>query len=201
MWFDSIGYSRRLLWGLAFLGAVCSMSCTQDPKENARAGVAAAPVDAAQALYRVDAEPVVQGEIERVAIRAMMPAQRVALDEPAKVELSIQIAPGYHIYEDVPEESAFTPLRIECRPACGGAQEFVEPQLPNPTEVSGGSPVYRGSLAVSIPARICAGEGDQFVITILVQYQACNDLACFPPEKVELNLPVNIRLNEARRHP
>ncbi|PHQ35116.1 protein-disulfide reductase DsbD domain-containing protein [Rhodopirellula bahusiensis] len=131
----------------------------------------------------------VQSESGEVTVSASFPRQDVVSNEVVSVLVETKIAPGFHIYGDLPSPGPFTPFSIE-----GSTDDqslTIGPaSIPETSDTADGKPIHRDSLSASLPIRFSELQAANYRVTIKVQFQACNDLVCLPPESCTIELPI-----------
>ncbi|MGY6277766.1 protein-disulfide reductase DsbD [Methylomonas sp. MgM2] len=104
------------------------------------------------------------------------------------LELSWQVAEGYHLYRDK--------IKIESKTESIQLEQFeLPPGLLEQDPIFGESVVYRGNPKVSLPL---INHDNQARIKLFVKYQGCADIGvCYPPQKVlmDVDLPETAMLN------
>ncbi len=108
-----------------------------------------------------------------------------------RLNLGVQIAGGLHIYgRPVPE--GYTPLSVEIDPLEtleAGLLELPEPRLFRIEGLAESFHIHEGTLRGALPFTLLKNLGD-VTLSLRVRYQACSDVACFPPREVSLQLPL-----------
>lgn len=108
-----------------------------------------------------------------------------------RLNFSIQIGDGLHIYgQPVPE--GYTPLSVEIDPLEtleSGPLELPEPSPFRIEELDEDYLIYGGTIRGALPFALLKNLGDTTIV-LRVRYQACSDIACFPPQEVSLQLPL-----------
>ncbi|QEG38922.1 disulfide bond corrector protein DsbC [Roseimaritima ulvae] len=126
-----------------------------------------------------------------VTVTAALPDQALDTAKEVKVPIEITIEPGFFIYGLVESRSPFTPLSVNV--LADDKAVNVEPiQIPKAELIEDGKPVYRNSIAVPLSIRFADPKPSTVTLTITVQFQACNDLACLPPADIIAELEVLI---------
>ena len=104
------------------------------------------------------------------------------------VELSWQVAEGYHLYRDK--------IKIESKSELITLGQFeLPPGVLEQDPIFGESVVYRGEPTVSVPL---INNENRAQLKLFVKYQGCADIGvCYPPQKVvmDVNLPEAATLN------
>lgn len=127
-----------------------------------------------------------------VNFEASLSEQTVAKGGRIEAVVEIRIRRGSYVYGDILSQSPFTPLSIQ---ATSESSSWLvhEPILPGTDEIEDGKPVYRDSLLARVPLSLASPEDGTFSLTIQLEFQVCNDLACLPPEQVVMQLPLLVR--------
>jgi len=138
------------------------------------------------------AEPeVVTNASGDVTLSVSLPKQFVGANETVSVLVETKIAPSFHLYDELSSPGPFTPFSIEASTA-DGALVIGPVLIPEATATADGKPVHRDLLVSRVPLRIPELRAAKFGITIVVQFQACNDLVCLPAEKCVIELPIEV---------
>lgn len=127
-----------------------------------------------------------------VSFEASLIERTVDPTKSIEAVVKVNIKRGSYVYGDVPSSAPFTPLAIR-----GATEETAvsvgDITLPITTAIEGGKPVYRDSFSARIPMHLTSSEDGTFTLCIKIEFQACNDLACFPPEEVVMQLPLLVK--------
>ncbi len=125
------------------------------------------------------------------------PLVHLAAGGKATTELTFQVKPGFHINSSKPNSSLLLPTVIKLSPPTdigvgslnyppGREQSF--PFAPGET-----LSVYTGDFTVS--ARVAAAKAmppGRFRVHGFLEYQACDDRACYPPNKLPISFDVRV---------
>ena len=112
-----------------------------------------------------------------------------------EVPIKFWVADGYHINSNKPTEEYMIPTRIEWQPS---AFKHVSDDFPPPDQrefkfTSGKKlSVYEGARTLKARFTAPAGSTGKQTIEGAFRYQACDNAACYPPNKVEIKLNVNV---------
>lgn len=130
-----------------------------------------------------------QSESGEVTLSASFPERDIAVSETVSVLVETKISPGFHLYGALPSQGPFTPFSIE-----GSTDDqslTIGPaSIPEASDTADGKPIHRDSLSASLPVRFSELQAANYRVTIKVQFQACNDLVCLPPETCTIELPI-----------
>ena len=109
--------------------------------------------------------------------------------------VDIAIDAGLHVYGQ-PIPDGFIPLTVEVMPGEGlivDAPEFPPPTLHRLEGLDEEFYIYEGKLAVTLPLTFIH-DADDAMVQIAIRYQACSDeLGCFMPQTVTLQVPVQVQ--------
>lgn len=131
----------------------------------------------------------VQSESGEVTSSASLPEREVAVNEPVSIVVETKISPGFHLYGDLPSPGPFTPFSIEGS-TDDQSMTIGSPSVPEASGTADGKPIHRDSLSASLPIQFSQLQAANYRVTIKVQFQACNDLVCLPPETITIELPI-----------
>lgn len=113
-----------------------------------------------------------------------------------EVEIKFFVADGYHINSNKPTEEYMIPTRIEWQPS---ALKHVADAFPPPEMVAfefnkdKKLSVYEGRRSVKAKFTVpSSGVSGKVELAGTFKYQACDQHACYPPNKVELKIPIKI---------
>lgn len=123
-------------------------------------------------------------------------ANSVSSGHKLGVEVSLEIAPGWHVYgSPLPEGETLTPTSIKFDSDLLARQTI---NLPKPTPLhfellNQTYPVYTGSVRavgdIILKQKIKPGD---YSIPGTLNFQRCNDSMCEPPQSVHFELPIKI---------
>lgn len=133
-----------------------------------------------------------QGE-EIVKLTAPIPPAEVQKGQRFTVELAIEINPSWHINSNKPNDEFLIPTVVSAK---GKGIKLVRVKYPKPHEIKlsfSESPVsvFEGETKIGLifEVRENAASGKQMVEVVL-DYQACNDVTCLPPNSVSAKFDV-----------
>jgi peroxiredoxin len=151
-----------------------------------------------------DATPsfAVSQRVERpgVSITAGLDSATYHPYEQHVLTVRLELAPGVHVYA-APVPEGYTALEIsvapqeglEVRPADLPASQLLEVEAPDDLFSLGSEPeqfqVYEGTVTATLPFDVVPFE-DALTLAVRVRYQACTDTLCYPPDTVDLELPL-----------
>ena len=176
-------FALAILW---FLIASSTTGCGSRPLEASARG------QETEAIVSVQFDSETAQSVDGILTVAATATEQVVRSGAAvQVDVTVQIRPGFHIYGDVDEDGPFTALAIES--AVDDERVTVSPAtLPLATATMDGRPIYRDSIKMTVKLTPPNGFLGSFVLLTRLQFQACNDLACFPPDTIQVDLPVQI---------
>ena len=134
------------------------------------------------------------------ANRAIKPGDKVS------VQLTAQIAPGWHLYSITQGAGGPIPTRLtlpEGQPfKLAGSISGPRPRVEMDPNFNINTETYEGSATFSVPVTVAADApaGAQ-TVQINARFQACNDSTCLPPRTVKLTAPVEIAAGVAPATP
>jgi hypothetical protein len=132
-----------------------------------------------------------QTETEDIRVTAWLGTASYHPYQKLKLNLGIQVAEGLHVYGwPIPE--GYTPLEVEIDPLETLEAGPLELPEPRPFRVEGLDEeffVYEGSVRGARTLLLTKNLGE-VTLGVKVHYQACSDVACFPPGEVSLQLPL-----------
>jgi hypothetical protein len=117
--------------------------------------------------------------------------------KPFEVQIKFFVADGYHINSNKPTEEYMIPTQVDWEPS---SIKHLSDVFPKPDSVE--FPFTHGKkLSVyqrvqvikakfSVPA---SGVTGKINVDGTFRYQACDNAACYPPNKVEFRIPVTVR--------
>jgi hypothetical protein len=131
-------------------------------------------------------------------VLTITPPDRVVAKRGGTVDLklSASLNAGFHVNSNKPSEDYLIPLKLTWAP---GPLEVISVQYPKPQmEKYSFSPtplsVLTGSFVVETkfktPDGAAAGPA---ALTGKMQYQACNDKACFPPKMIPVKVAIEVQ--------
>jgi len=134
------------------------------------------------------------------ACRAQGEHVRLLASAPATVkdgtsftlELTLRIAPGFHIQSNEPAQNYIATGVKVTGPA---GLEFGRPKFPPATmEQAAGEtiPVFGGDANVTVPVTVRKGVSGRQALRAAVSYQACDEGSCYPPSEVFSDVSVTV---------
>ncbi len=135
-----------------------------------------------------------QGTKSVVKVRMALVTDAVHAGTTARAVAITQIAPGFHIYDHHPSLNYLIPTEMHFTPEENfDVGRIVYPRgkmEPFPFSSTGLS-VYEGTVRMQISLKVKAGiDPGEYALRGKLQYQACNDRACFPPTSAPLLLKI-----------
>src|SRR4051812_5576748 len=134
--------------------------------------------------------------VQRV-IAGPPPTVSIAPGGKATTELTFQVKPGFHINSNKPGSELLVPTVIKLSPptniGVGGVEYPAGRDLSFPFSPDEKLNVYTGDFAVN--AIVAAAKNmppGRFRVHGFLQYQACDDRACYPPTKLPISFDVKI---------
>ena len=116
-------------------------------------------------------------------------------DAAVQTKIPVFIQSGFHVNSNTPSDEYLIPLAVKW--GALGALEGAQVTFPKPTTAKVGDEalsVFTGNIELTVNFKVAAkapaGPG---VASGTLSYQACNDRACFPPKKIELNIPYQVQ--------
>ncbi len=130
-------------------------------------------------------------------------AVTVAASKPQKVTLRFQVDEGKHVNSNLPRSPLLLPTKLRLLPPTDvgtgqitypAGQDMVFPLAPDEK-----LNLYSGEFAITamVSAARYAVPG-RFRVHGELQYQACNDRACFPPQKLPVEFDVRVTKSPIR---
>lgn len=131
-----------------------------------------------------------------ITTQTFLSVDKLRPGDSVKVAVQLTIAEGYHVNAHVPSDEFFIPTKLELTKIKGFT--FGIPLYPKsmPRKVSF-SPkpiaVYEGTANIVVPLTVARTFAPgKYTISGTLTYQSCNDETCLPPEKVTVEIPVEI---------
>lgn len=109
-----------------------------------------------------------------------------------KGDVTVVIPKGFHAYQNPPAKDYEIPLKIT---SADGSVKIVKAAYPKgKSGNAGGSEtmVYEGTVKIPVTFKAPAKAG-KTSIKVKVNYQLCDDSACFPPSTVETTATVTVK--------
>ena len=137
----------------------------------------------------------IRAQAEGVQVAAHLDSPTYRAFQRLWLTVDIDIDAGLHVYgQPIPE--GLIPLTVEVAPAEGlsiGAPEFTPPTLHRLEGLDEDFYIYEGKLTVTLPLTFIH-DADDALVQVTVRYQACSDeLGCFMPQTVTLQVPVQVQ--------
>lgn len=133
------------------------------------------------------------GEIVRLSVQK--PAGEIQKGQQFFVEVSASINPSWHINSNKPNDEFLIPTIISAK---GNGIKLVKIKYPNPHNINlsfSDSPVsvFEGETKIGLTFEVQEGAvaGKQNV-DVKLDYQACNDVTCLPPNSVSTNFEIMV---------
>jgi peroxiredoxin len=126
-----------------------------------------------------------------VVVRAWTDAPTYRPYQQVRLHLEIDMDPGVHIYAS-PVPEGYTALELSIEPLQGLI--VGQPALPpaRPLTMEGLDEqflAYHGSVRATVPLQFTQNLGEASVV-LQMEYQACTDSLCYPPETLRIELPL-----------
>ncbi len=141
----------------------------------------------------------------------MVPAQLVtvrAAGPPVTQQLSFEVTPGFHINSNKPTSELLVPTVVKLDPptniSVGGLRYPAGRDMSFPFSPKDKLNVYTGDFTVTTLVTAARNTpSGRFRVHGLLQYQACDDRACYPPSKIPVAFDVKVLApaRKARRNP
>jgi thiol:disulfide interchange protein DsbD len=110
-------------------------------------------------------------------------------------KIPVSILAGFHVNSDKPLDKDLIPLSITWSSL--GALQGAQVTFPKPETITVAGEktlVYTGDIELGVSFKVAAnapaGPG---VASGKLLYQACNDRSCFPPKKIDINVPYQVQ--------
>lgn len=114
-----------------------------------------------------------------------------------EAQLKINITPPFHVNSNPPSEKNFIPLEVNFEKADGitvGKPVYPKGEMKT-FAFSPDKPlsVYEGAIEVSVPLKAdkSVAKGEK-TLKGKLGFQPCDDEVCFPPQKIDIALTVNV---------
>ena len=120
--------------------------------------------------------------------------------EVVTVHVVVDIDPKYHAQSHTPSEPTYIPLTV--KPDANPAATFADAKYPAGTDHDypglGKLNVYTGRVTIDLPATIKAdAPAGPLTLSGRVRYQACDDNACFPPQRPPFSVTLTVAAGPA----
>lgn len=116
-------------------------------------------------------------------------------NDAVQTKIPVSIQAGFHVNSNTPTDDYLIPLKVTWTSL--GALEGAQVSFPKPSTAKVGDEalsVFTGNIDLTVKFKVSAkapaGPG---VAAGTLSYQACNDRACFPPKKIEINVPYQVQ--------
>jgi len=131
--------------------------------------------------------PAIGSTIDAVTIRTSARTVSVALDSPATLEITLEIADGYHINAHEPGLPSLIPLTVRLT---NGQGLTLQPAYPPGESYQDEIRVHHGT--VSLPVTIRQVGPVQGTPRLQLVYQVCTDKVCLIPSTPELDVRIDV---------
>jgi hypothetical protein len=153
------------------------------------AGSAPAPDEAVSQVMSADGHPVVR-------LRAAVEGEPSRAGGQLDLELTLEIAPGWHInaHEPLSPEFVATELRLE-GPALASLDALEYPEAERLSLGFSEAPLAVYQNSVSLRARVSLRQTltrDDARLAAVLSFQACDDARCLAPETLSLEIPLEL---------
>lgn len=115
--------------------------------------------------------------------------------EEVQVEVGFRIRPRYHINSSRPAEDYLIPTRLswDASPLKLKSIDYPDGEMVEYSFSSKPLSVYSGDFEIRSTFAAPASVPDDLTeLTGTLLYQACNDKACFPPQKIQVRVAVTL---------
>jgi DsbC/DsbD-like thiol-disulfide interchange protein len=137
----------------------------------------------------------VHAQAEGVQVAARLDSPTYRAFQRLWLTVDIDIDAGLHVYGQ-PIPDGLIPLTVAVTPTEGlsvGAPEFPPPTPHRLEGLDEDFYIYEGKLIVTLPLTFLH-DADDALVQVAVRYQACSDeLGCFMPQTVTLEVPVQVQ--------
>ncbi len=125
-----------------------------------------------------------------VAITCELANQSSTMNDKLQVKVQVQPSPTFYLYQSVRAGSAFSPLTFSLECTDGSVIQPECSYITHPREMNGSKVFDQPFMAVlSLPLKRIADSQD---LKLHMDYQACNDLMCLPPNRITTNLSFEV---------
>jgi DsbC/DsbD-like thiol-disulfide interchange protein len=156
------------------------------------------PVTAKPQAVKKTTSPIVATQApHRVISAILMAPANVVRGKSALLLVSITIQPHYHINSAKPNDKSLIPTSYV--PTIQSGVTFGTPKYPVAKMITlpyTKTPlaVYTGTTVIKVPFTVAKSvKKGRLVLNGSVNYQACNEKACFPPDGVGLNTVIEVK--------
>ncbi|MDB5327012.1 MAG: dsbD [Phycisphaerales bacterium] len=115
------------------------------------------------------------------------------------IDVTIDVAQGLHAQSHTPNDPNYIPLVLT--PKAMPGVTFGTPVYPAGVDETypglGTLNVYTGQVVVKLPVKIAADAAGPLKVAGVVRYQACNDTACFPPQRAPFEVTITVESGKA----
>lgn len=131
-----------------------------------------------------------------VKARMVLSTDAVHSGETTQAAVLATIAPGFHINAHHPTLNYLIPTALEIKPGkvfAAGPIHYPEGHLKRFVFAEKGLSVYQGAVVIRAAVHVArnVAPGD-YPLQGELQYQACNDRACFPPASAPVHVSVKV---------
>ena len=190
---------------VAFVQDEASLQILQAMRLDVKPGAMRLKATPGELAMSPTAQPSAAPEVENPIawkLRAELPARPLKPGETFTVQLTAQIAAGWHLYAPDQAPGGPRPTRLSL-PAeqpfrLAGELESPPPQTAFDENFGIETAFYETSVTFSLPVQI-AGDASEGRRQIRIQafFQTCNDRLCLPPRTIQLTTPVEIGAGKA----
>lgn len=165
--------------------------------------VAAIVVLAASASARdVTASQFLRNTQRATITRAVTGHEPIARDNTVRLAVEVEMLPGMHVNANPPTHDWMIPVEV----SVDGVEGVSVVEAFYPEAVSRKFPyddepyrVYEGTFVVGLTLAVDAGvPAGGRELEVILDYQACNDEACFAPTETSITLPIMVVVDPAQ---
>ncbi|MDO8683042.1 MAG: cytochrome c biogenesis protein CcdA [Armatimonadota bacterium] len=144
------------------------------------------PAEAALAQYKAPSD--------LVEITAAPSIDKLPAGSAFKVAVILKIKPGIHINAATPDALYPTEMKISGGPGITFKAPIFPPAVKKKFTFSETKiPVYEGKQVIVVPGRVAKNtKPGPRKLAVLLKYQACNDLACYPPSEAKTQVTTKV---------
>jgi len=109
--------------------------------------------------------------------------------------VEINLKDGMHVYgQPLPEGYFTTTVSVDSGAVVSvDSLEFPEPEILNLEALGEKLPVYGGRFEIRARCRGVGPDEERMeTVGVTLQYEACDDKVCYPPERVRFELPIQL---------
>ena len=134
-------------------------------------------------------------QISSIPISIDYSPRRLRAGEKSLLRISLEIPAGFHIIAQSPSEGILIPAELLLESPEGVI--IGEPSYPEPYKAGfeWSEPLlltYKEKVEIDVPIEVAPGKGGRIDIPGILSYQGCNEKQCFPPEKQEFTLRLEV---------